>query len=143
MSYIIPNDGTQVVISETNVAVSVSENVTTLNIVPAVTTVEAKGLAIALSDSAAMGVTPYGSITATNVQAALNQLADQDFRSATAPTGTVVAGVSTLSEGDTWYDTNDEQFKVYRETSTGVYEWVPIIVGDSSGDSDTLDAGAF
>ena len=88
-------------------------------------------------------IDPYGSITATNVQLALQQLADQNFRSDTAPTGTVVAGVSTLSEGDTWYDTNDEQFKVYRETSSGVYEWVPIIVGDSSGDSDTLDAGAF
>jgi len=88
-------------------------------------------------------IEPYGTITATNVQLALQQLADQSFRSDTAPTGTVVSGVSTLSEGDTWYDTNDEQFKVYRETSNGVYEWVPIIVGDSSGDSDTLDAGAF
>jgi len=90
MSYIIPNDGTAITIAETNVAVSVAENVTTLNIVPAVTTVEAKGLAIALSDSAAMGVTPYGTITATNVQAALNQLADQDFRSTSTPTGTNV-----------------------------------------------------
>ena len=88
-------------------------------------------------------IEPYGSITATNVQLALQQLADQNFRSDAAPTGTIIAGVSTLSEGDTWYDTNDEQFKVYRETSSGVYEWVPIIVGDSSGDSDTLDAGAF
>ena len=76
---------------------------------------------------------PHGTITATNVQAALEQLADQSFRSDTAPTGTVVAGVSTLSEGDTWYDTNDEQFKVYRETSNGVYEWVPIIVGEVQG----------
>ena len=137
MSYIIPNDGTQVVISETNVAVSVSENVTTLNIVPSVTTVEAKGLAIALSDSAAMGVTPYGSITATNVQAALNQLADQNFRTTTTPTG------STVDEGDTWYDIDDNQLKVYRETSNGVFEWVPIIVGAAADDSDTLDAGAF
>ena len=87
-------------------------------------------------------IEPYGVITATNVQLALQQQ-DQNFRSDTAPTGSIVAGVSTLSEGDTWYDTNDEQFKVYRETSSGVYEWVPIIVGDSSGDSDTLDAGAF
>ena len=143
MSYLIPNDGTQITIAEANVAVTVAENVTTLNIVPSVTTVEAKGLAIALSDSAAMGVTPYGSITATNVQDALNQLADQNFRSATAPTGSVIAGTSTLAEGDTWYDTNDEQFKVYRETSTGTFEFVPIIVGEASSDSDTLDAGAF
>ena len=134
MSYIIPNDGTQVVISETNVAVSVSENVTTLNIVPAVTTVEAKGLAIALSDSAAMGVTPYGSITATNVQAALNQLADQDFRSNDTPTGTNV------SEGDTWYDLDDNTMKVYREISSGVFAWTNVVVAETN---DTLDAGAF
>jgi hypothetical protein len=96
-----------------------------------------------VQDASTVVLSPYGSITATNVQLALQQLADQNFRSDTAPTGTIVAGASTLDEGDTWYDTNDEQFKVYRETSNGVYEWVPIIVGDSSGDSDTLDAGAF
>ena len=134
MSYIIPNDGTEITIAETNVAVSVTENVTTLNIVPAVTTVEAKGLAIALSDSAAMGVTPYGSITATNVQAALNQLADQDFRSTSTPTGTNV------SEGDTWYDLDDNIMKVYREVSSGVFAWTNVVVAETN---DTLDAGAF
>jgi thiamine monophosphate kinase len=134
MSYIIPNDGTEIIIAETNVAVSVTENVTTLNIVPAVTTVEAKGLAIALSDSAAMGVTPYGSITATNVQAALNQLADQDFRSTSTPTGTNV------SEGDTWYDTDDNILKVYREVSSNVFAWTNVVVADTN---ELLDAGAF
>ena len=134
MSYIIPNDGTEITIAETNVAVSVTENVTTLNIVPAVTTVEAKGLAIALSDSAAMGVTPYGTITATNVQAALNQLADQDFRSTSTPTGTNV------SEGDTWYDLDDNIMKVYREISSGVFAWTNLVVAETN---DTLDAGAF
>ena len=134
MSYIIPNDGTEIIIAETNVAVSVTENVTTLNIVPAVTTVEAKGLAIALSDSAAMGVTPYGTITATNVQAALNQLADQDFRSTSTPTGTNV------SEGDTWYDLDDNIMKVYREISSGVFAWTNLVVAETN---DTLDAGAF
>ena len=134
MSYIIPNDGTEITIAETNVAVSVTENVTTLNIVPAVTTVEAKGLAIALSDSAAMGVTPYGSITATNVQAALNQLADQDFRSTSTPTGTNV------SEGDTWYDADDNILKVYREVSSNVFAWTNVVVADTN---ELLDAGAF
>jgi len=134
MSYLIPNDGTQITIAEANVAVTVTENVTTLNIVPAVTTVEAKGLAIALSDSAAMGVTPYGTITATNVQAALNQLADQDFRSTSTPTGTNV------SEGDTWYDTDDNILKVYREVSSNVFAWTNVVVADTN---ELLDAGAF
>ena len=88
-------------------------------------------------------VAPYGTITATNVQEALKQLADQNFRSDNTPTGSVIGGTSTLAEGDTWYDTNDEQFKVYRETSTGTFEFVPIIVGEASSNSDTLDAGAF
>ncbi len=134
---------TSLAITEDVINVTVAEEVTTIDITPTVTNIEAKGLAVSLATAAALPFTPHGTITGTNVQEALQQLADQDFRSDTAPTGTIVAGVSTLSEGDTWYDTNDEQFKVYRETSTGVYEWVPIIVGDSSGDSDTLDAGAF
>ncbi len=82
-------------------------------------------------------VTPYKTITATNVQSALEQLADQDFRGTSAPTG------SNIEEGDTWYDTDDEQFKVYRETSTGTFQWVPIMVGAAGGDSDTIDAGSY
>ena len=82
-------------------------------------------------------VTPYKTITATNVQSALEQLADQDFRGTSAPTG------SNIEEGDTWYDTDDEQFKVYRETSSGTFQWVPIMVGAAGGDSDTIDAGSY
>ena len=80
---------------------------------------------------------PYGTITSTNLQGALEELADQDFRSSTQPTSL------NIEEGDTWYDTQNNQLKVYRETSIGVFEWVPIIVGNISPDSDTLDAGAF
>ena len=79
----------------------------------------------------------HGTITADNVSDALKQLADQDFRQSTTPTG------DNLAEGDTWYDTSTEQFYVYRETSPAVFEWVPIMVGNDSPDSDTLDAGAF
>jgi len=86
--------------------------------------------------SVSVQVTPYGTITATDLQGALEQLADQDFRSDSEPTVNV-------EEGDTWYDTDDNQLKVYRETSAGVFEWVPIMVGNISEDSDTLDAGAF
>jgi hypothetical protein len=82
-------------------------------------------------------VVPYGTITSTNLQDALKELADQDFRSSTQPDS------PNVDEGDTWYDTENNQLKVYRETSIGVFEWVPIIVGNISPDSDTLDAGAF
>ena len=52
-------------------------------------------------------------------------------------------GSTNLEEGDFFYDTDDNQLKVYRETSSGVFEFVPIMVGAASGDSDTVDAGAF
>ena len=67
----------------------------------------------------------------------LKQLADQNFRSTSAPSG------DRVEEGDTWYDTDDDQFKVYRETSSGNFAWVPIMVGNISPDSDTVDAGSF
>ena len=79
-------------------------------------------------------VVPHGTITATNVQDALKQLADQDFRSNDTPTGTNV------SEGDTWYDLDDNTMKVYREISTGVFAWTNLVVTETD---DTLDAGAF
>ena len=82
-------------------------------------------------------ITPYSTITATNLQGALEQLADQNFRSNETPEGVNV------EEGDIWYDKDDDQIKVYRETGIGIFNWVPIIVGSPSDDSDTLDAGAF
>ena len=131
-----------------SISVAITESVTTveatgsntaLTISPAVTEVKAYNLALpaGVTPASAILSTAYGSITATNVQDALEQLADQSFRQAAAPTG------ATVSEGDTWYDTDDEDFKVYRETSTGVFEWVPIMLGTPPGDSDIVDAGAF
>jgi hypothetical protein len=125
---------TSVAITEDIISVTVAEEVTTIDITPTVTTVEAKGTAIPFATAAALPVTPYGTVTATNVQAALQQLADQDFRSTDTPTGTNV------SEGDTWYDTDDNEMKVYREISTGVFAWTNLVVAEAD---ETLDAGAF
>ena len=137
---------TKVAITEqvTNLSVSNTSNVA-VALSEAVTTVKVNNFAVPSSyqDSVNTVFSPYGTITATNVSDALKQLADQDFRGTTAPSGSTVAGVATVAEGDTWYDTNDDQFKVYRETSTGTFEWVPIIVGAASGDSDTIDAGSY
>jgi len=127
-------DATTLSVSETVTTVTVAEDSTTINIAPTVTTVEAKGLAVSLANAAALPVTPYGTVTATNVQDALQQLADQDFRSTSQPTGTNV------QEGDTWYDTDDNLMKVYREVSTGVFAWTNLVVAETD---DTLDAGAF
>ena len=133
--------GTQVAITEevtkvevtnnNSISVTLDDNTTTL------VTVNNLALPAQFQDAANIAVTPYNTITSSNLQTALQQLADQDFRGASAPTG------SNIQEGDTWYDTDDEQFKVYRETSTGTFQWVPIIVGAAAGDSDTVDAGSY
>jgi methylmalonyl-CoA mutase cobalamin-binding subunit len=101
------------------------------------TTISAANIALADTNASAMGISSISGLTATNVQAAIEELAGNDFRQSTTPTG------SQVSEGDTWYDTDDNQLKVYRETSNGVFQWVPIIVGAANGDSDTLDAGSY
>jgi hypothetical protein len=129
-------------ITEAVTDVTTSGDVISVNLVDDVTTVQAYTLAIPFEvpgqiTSSNVTVVPYNTITATNLTDALKQLADQDFRSASAPTG------STVQEGDTWYDTDDDQLKVYRETSTGTFQWVPIIVGSAGGDSDTVDAGSY
>ena len=132
--------GTKVAITEDVTSISVSNtNSVGVTLAEETTTVSVNNYAVPSSyqDSVNTVFSPYGTITASNVSDALKQLADQDFRSATDPTG------STVQEGDTWYDTDDDQLKVYRETSTGVFQWVPIIVGAAGDDSDTIDAGAF
>ena len=77
--------------------------------------------------------------TASTVEQALLQLADQLFVQTTAPT----AGTTNLAEGDFFYDTDDNQLKIYRETSAGTFNWDPVMIGNNSADSDTIDAGSF
>ena len=138
---------TEVTITEevTDIAIS-NTNAISVNLTPDNTTITVNNFAIPINfmDADNVVFAPYNTITATNVTDALKQLADQNFRSdSEPPTEVLLGGVSTISEGDTWYDTDDNQLKVYRETSTNVFEWVPIIVGAATDDSDTLDAGAF
>ena len=128
------SDETTLAISEDVTVVTVAEDVITVNIVPETTTVEVRGVAVSTANAQALGFTPHGSLSATNVQEAIQQLADQNFRSTGTPTG------ANVQEGDTWYDTDDNLFKVYRETSTGVFEWTNLVVASAD---DSLDAGAF
>lgn len=133
----ITEEVTDLTVSNTNdVSISLTNDSTSI-------TVNNFAVPLQYQDSANVVFSPYNTLTATNVSDALKQLADQNFRSPGAPTGSTVAGTSTVDEGDIWYDTDDDQIKVYRETSSGVFEWVPIIVGAAGDDSDTLDAGAF
>ena len=94
-------------------------------------TVVTANLALADAGAASVSVTPTGSITSTTLQGALEELAAQDFRSNAAPTG------SNVEVGDTWYDTDDNIFYVYR-TIDGVTDWRPIQSG-----ADESDGGTF
>ena len=116
-------------------------NAVTVDITAEATTISVNNFAIPINfmDADNVVFTPHNTITANNVSDAIKQLADQQFRGTTPPAD----GTANLEEGDRFYETDDNQIKVYRETSSGVFEFVPIIVGDASGDSDTLDAGAF
>ena len=133
--------GTKVEIVEEVTTVSVTNNnsigVTLDDTTTTLVTVNNLALPAQYQDAANIAVTPYNTITSSNLQTALQQLADQNFRGTSTPTG------SNIQEGDTWYDTDDDQFKVYRETSSGTFQWVPIIVGAAAGDSDTIDAGSY
>ena len=133
---------TQVTITESVTDLTAENtNAVTVDITAEATTISVNNFAIPINfmDADNVVFTPHNTITANNVSDAIKQLADQQFRGTTAPAD----GTANLEEGDLFYDTDDNQIKVYRETSSGVFEFVPIIVGDASGDSDTLDAGAF
>tara|TARA_Y100000758_G_C15757282_1_gene314447 strand:- start:50 stop:433 length:384 start_codon:yes stop_codon:yes gene_type:complete len=70
---------------------------------------------LAVADAGQMLIVPPpgSDITATNVQDAIHQLADQKFTGGTAPTG----ADAHLDEGDLWYDTANNLLKVYRNTT--------------------------
>ena len=124
---------------------------TTITITPSTTALNATAQTTTLTISSAIGgdvsdaagitlTSPVGTLSGeTTVQGALNFLANQFFVSTTAPT----SGTTDLAEGDLYYDTGDNQLKIYREISTGTFQFVPIMIGNASSDSDTVDAGSF
>ncbi len=133
---------TQVTITEEVTDLTVSNtNAVTVDITAESTEISVNNFAIPINfmDSANVSFPGHNTVTADNVRDAIKQLADQQFRGTTPPAD----GTANLEEGDLFYDTDDDQLKVYRETSSGVFQFVPIILGDASGESDTLDAGAF
>ena len=129
-----PHTNVTVAESVTKIDVDKASGELSLDISQDQTVLQLRGIAISDSNASQIAVQPHGTITATNLQDAVQQLADQDFRSTDTPTGTNV------SEGDTWYDTDDNEMKVYREISTGVFAWTNLVVAEAD---ETLDAGAF
>ena len=114
-----------ITISSSTTEVAVSAASTVVQVATSVPSVSAQDIAI----------TPTGSITATNLEDAINELANQQFSSASAPTGVYI------NEGDIWYETDTENLYVYREVSPGVFNWMPIVIGTAN--SDSLDGGLY
>jgi len=111
--------------------ITVAPYITEIEVSQEVTIVEA-ALVIPDVHADTIVVTPYNTITSTNVQGALEQLADQSFRGSSTPT-------TNVEEGDTWYDTLNDIFYVYR-TINGITDWYPLLA--TQVDS-RLDGGAF
>tara|TARA_B100001123_G_C14988793_1_gene898716 strand:- start:21 stop:401 length:381 start_codon:yes stop_codon:yes gene_type:complete len=124
---------TTLTITPQTTSISATANTTTLTISSAVAGLATDAAGVSFSNAART------LSTANNVETALLQLADQLWVQTTAPT----ASTTNLAEGDFFYDTDDNQLKIYRETSTGTYEFVPIMIGNDSANSDTIDAGSF
>ena len=67
-------------------------------------------------------------LTATNLQDAVAELANSQFSQASAPT-------TGVTEGDIWYDSDDDELKVRRNS-----EWVELVQEDKSGN---IDGGTY
>ena len=122
--------------------VTITPSTTSINATAQTTTLTiSSAIASSVNDASGISFTsPVGTLGGqSTVEGALNFLANQFYVATTAPT----ANSTNLAEGDLFYDTDDNQLKIYRETSSGTFEFVPIMIGNDSADSDTVDAGSF
>ena len=76
---------------------------------------------------------PTGKMSSTKMQDASDELAGDDFRSTGTPSG------SQVDNGDLWYDTDDHELKVYRDSN-----WQTIAAaGGTTETMLTMDGGSF
>ena len=72
---------------------------------------------------------------ATTVQLGINELVKKfPFKQDTPPVGAI--------EGDTWYEGDDNSFKLYLETSPGTLEWVTL-AGTLQNSMTSINGGTF
>ena len=126
--------------------IEVTENVTSItatgdqisiDLTDDVTTIQAYNLAVPTAvpgviDASSVTVTGYNTISTGFLDEALKVLADQSFRGGSTPT-------TNVEEGDTWYDTLNNIFYVYRIIN-GITDWYPLLATQTDS---RLDGGAF
>ena len=84
-------------------------------------------------EASAINYSPTGRMASTTVQGALDEIAGDFFVQDGTPSG------SQLNEGDLWYDTDDDEIKVYREST-----WQTLAgAGGTAETMLTLDGGSF
>ena len=89
---------------------------------------------ITITGASGINFSPYGSVSSTNVQSALQELADQFTITTTQP--------GSPTEGDLFYDTDDNLLQVYADAD-GSTQWVTILRAGAADDMQRLDGGSF
>ena len=118
-----------------DVTIDAIDEITINNPIDQVETTLLVGFLLTAINAEDVEIDTVSGLTATNIQAALNQLADRFYRQDAEPVG--------ADEGELWYDTDDNAFKVYRHTSVNVLEWVTLASSDVPTDGSLVDAGSF
>ena len=120
----VNQDSTAITIpSDTNI--TITEDVTSVDITAS--TPET------ITTAAGIGFNPYGTVASTNVQSALQEIADQFSIQTSAP--------GTPNEGVLFYDTDDDRLQVYADAD-GSRKWVTILSA-AADDMQRLDGGSF
>ena len=120
----VNQDSTAITIpSDTNI--TITEDVTSVDITAS--TPET------ITTAAGIGFNPYGTVASTNVQSALQEIADQFSIQTSAP--------GTPNEGDLFYDTDDDRLQVYADAD-GSRKWVTILSA-AADDMQRLAGGSF
>lgn len=84
------------------------------------------------TEAASYTTTSHNHMTSTNIQAAIQELADTIKVQDSIPLN--------YEQGDLWYDRDDNELKVAREIGD-VLQFVPLLSG--TGNSDTISGGTF
>ena len=125
-------------VTETVSEITATGDQISIDLTDDVTTIEAYNLAVPTAvpgviAASSVTVDGYNTIPSGFLDNALKVLADQSFRGSSAPSG------ARVEEGDTWYDTTNDIFFVYR-TLNGVTDWHPLL---ATAQDSRLDGGAF
>ena len=124
---------TNITVSEDSTAISIPSD-TTITVNEDVTSVDiTASTPVTITTAAGIGFSPYGTVASTNVQSALQEIADQFTIQTSAP--------GTPSEGDLFYDTDDDRLQVYADAD-GSRQWITILRA-AADDMQRLDGGSF